>query len=329
MVFKREVKIPEPCMPLSPGQREHVNRFNEKVLSGAIKFEKVPCLCGSDDFKLLARYDRYSLLQDTVICKKCGLILSNPRMTDEEYRRFYETDTYRRCYESYDYLEGYLERYNESLGRHMVDMVLKVKRPDQISGVLEFGAGGGWNLVAFKKKGFDVTGYDYSPTLVELGRKQGLNLFQGTVDSIKGKFDVIILSHVIEHFTDLRASMKKLKEHLNPDGIFYIEVPDMKNFGIGQLQNAHTYYFTLPTLEFYMSQSGLKLVYNGPAQGIHLGAIFKDGGEPLGRDFLRGRYAAQRNDIYGIIRMYYLKRSLVNFLDRIGLKKPIKRLVKR
>ncbi len=325
MAFKKLAEFPEPCVPLSSRQKKYVDQFNKEALSGAVKFEKVPCLCGSEKFKLIAKYDRYSMLQDTVICKECGFILSNPRMTDEEYKRFYETDTYRKCYESFDYLEGYLARYDGSAGRHILDIVLKVKKAGQISKILEFGTGGGWNLLAFKEKGYDVTGYDYSPSLVELGRKHGLNLFQGTTDSIKGKFDVIILSHVIEHFTDLGTSMSKLKEHLNENGIFYIEVPDVKDFGMGHLQNAHTYYFTLPTLEFYVSKCGLKLIHHETAQGEHLVTIFTLGADALGRNFLKDEFGKMDR----IIRRYRVKRSMVGLLDALGLKERIKKIIKK
>ncbi len=325
MALMYSAKVPEPCVPYIPEQKKCIDRINKEITSRAIKFEKVPCLCGSEEFKSIAKYDRYSMLQGTVICKKCGLVLSNPRMTDEEYRRFYETDTYRKCYEPFNYPEGYMFKYSALSGKYMLGIILKAIGSRQIFKILEFGTGGGWNLLAFKEQGYDVTGYDYSHALVKLGKKQGLNLFQGTTGSIKGRFDVIILAHVIEHFTDLTASMRKLKEHLNHDGIFYIEVPDIKYFGLGQLQNAHTYYFTLPTLRFYMAKCGLKLVHHETVQGGHLGTIFASGGEELDEDFLKGHF----NEMDKVIRRYQAKRLAVELLDFLGLKKLIKKIAKR
>lgn len=323
--FKKPAIAPESYVPLSTKQKEYVDLFNEQISNGTIKFETVPCLCGKSDFDLIAQYDRYSMLQDTVICKRCGLILSNPRMTDSEYKKFYETDIYRKCYESYDYLEGYEAKYNASTGMHILDIVAKVKGTGRIKKVMEFGAGGGWNLIAFKEKGMDVIGYDYSSSLPELGKKHGINMFRGTIGSVSGKFDLIILSHVIEHFTDLCGSMKKLKEHINPGGFFYIEVPDIKNFDMGQLQVAHTYHFTLPTLRFYLSKCGLKLIYHETAQGVHLGAIFEAGKEELGRDFLAGHY----NQMRKLIKRYHMKKTVVCALKALGIKDSIKRFMQR
>ena len=99
------------CMPLGIEQIKHINSFNQGVMEKAIQFETVPCLCGFGEFDLIAKYDRYSMLQQTVMCRRCGLILSNPRMTEEEYALFYKTDNYRRCYTSIDYLDDCRKNY--------------------------------------------------------------------------------------------------------------------------------------------------------------------------------------------------------------------------
>jgi hypothetical protein len=41
-----------------------------------------------------------------------------------------------------------------------------------------------------------------------------------------GKFDGVILSHVMEHVRDLRPTIERVRELLNPAGWIYIEVPD-------------------------------------------------------------------------------------------------------
>lgn len=315
----------KPWLALSVEQRKCIELFNKAVLSNEIKFEVVSCLCGCNEFDLIAKYDRYSMLQDTVMCARCGLILSNPRMSEDDYVKFYETDTYRKCYEPFDYLNEYRKRYNIADTKHIFDTILKIRKLDQIKSVMEFGAGGGWNLMIFKEKGINVIGYDYSSKLVALGRERGLDLLQGGIDDINGKFDVIILNHVIEHFTNLINDIKKIKGHLNPDGIFYIAVPNIKNFSMGQIQNAHTYYFTLVTLQYYISHCGLRLIYRQPAEGIHIAAIFGEGKSILKQDFLRANYKEMRR----IIRRYYWERCLINIIEAMGLKEVIKFILRR
>lgn len=310
-------------VPLSSKQREYVELLNKTILSGTVKFETISCLCGCEEFDLIASYDRYSILQNTVICIKCGLIQSNPRMTEDGYTRFYKLEEYQNLYGSFNNLEEYRKKYSASSGKHIFDTIVNIKRTDRIKSVMEFGVGGGWNLIPFKDEGIDVTGYDYNSSLVSLGNEYGLNLFQGGIRDIAGKYDVIILNHVIEHFTDLIGDIKKLKEHLAPEGIFYIAIPNMKNFSMGQLQNAHTYYFTLSTLQYYMSECGLKLTHYEPAQGIHLATVFVNESAGLTSEFLNGHY----EEMSKIFKRYYLGESLGYFLQSVGLKKIMKRVM--
>ena len=310
----------KPFISLSEQQRQAVSLFNKRIASGEVDLETVPCLCGGGEFDLIATYDRYSMMQSTVLCRRCGLILSNPRFTNEEYVRFYKSDIYRKIYESYNYLEIYRQKYKVSTGKHIFDSITAVKNTNQIGRVMEFGAGGGWNLIPFKEKGISVTGYDYSLSLVSLGREYGLNLLQGEISDIDGNYDVIILNHVLEHLTDIKNSIKKLKEHLNPGGILYLAVPKIKNFSMGHFQVAHTYYFSLSTLQYYMSQCGLKMINNGIAEKIHMYAIFEDAGKNLGKDFLSGHYKEMKL----VIRRYYLG----EFSNRLFIIGSLKRLTR-
>ncbi len=65
---------------------------------GIYSFEDVPCcVCGGRDFEPLSEKDRYGLYMPVVICRDCGLIQTNPRMTQESYNQFYELE-YRKLY---------------------------------------------------------------------------------------------------------------------------------------------------------------------------------------------------------------------------------------
>ena len=103
-----------------------------------------------------------------------------------------------------------------------------------------------------------------------------------------GEFDLIILSHIVEHFLDPVGEVRKITDHLSASGVLYIEVPNADLFCPGGLQNAHTYFFSPRTLAHYMGGAGLsprKIARFGP----HIGGIF-DRSEAardcsLGREF--------------------------------------------
>ncbi len=261
-------------MRLSPRQSELVVEFNRKAEQGLIEFESVNCLCGSLEFDLIASVDRHSMRQKTIMCVRCGLIQSNPRMTDKEYAKFYSSDMYRLCYEGEDYLITYEDRYEPRHSRHIFDEISGIRTVDPTVSVLEVGAGGGWNLVLFANAGAAVVGIDYSESLVNMGNRHGLNMKQGSIDDIKGLYDIIIINHALEHFPDPVESLKKIIRHLDKSGLLYIGVPNIMNFGIGQLQNAHVYYFTPLTFEYYCAKAGLKSIKIGAAQEVHMFGTF-------------------------------------------------------
>ncbi|MFA6078153.1 MAG: class I SAM-dependent methyltransferase [Candidatus Omnitrophota bacterium] len=271
----REFHCPDkPYMDLTPEQSGIVNAFNHRVDGGEIELESIPCLCGSTVFDLVASVDRYSMHQKTVMCSQCGLLQSNPRMTDRQYRDFYSSDMYRLCYEGEDYLDVYKKRYDPEATRHIFDAILRVKKIGPGVDVLELGAGGGWNLVPFSASGANATGIDYSESLVKMGRGHGLNMQQGGIEKITGLFDIIVINHALEHFPDPVGSLQNIVQHLKADGLIYIAVPNIMNFGIGQLQNAHTYYFTPATFEHYCRKAGLIPVRTGAAETVHMFGIF-------------------------------------------------------
>lgn len=276
ILLQKEFNIPgRPVVECTQGQLNLVSEYNRKVKNGDLKLEAVPCLCGSLVFDLTARVDRYGMLQDTVICVACGLVQSNPRMASKEYVNFYSSDLYRMCYDGEDYLRKYEERYTLKHGKHIFDEVNKIARIDGESTVLEIGSGGGWNLLPFIDKGARVLGIDYSPSLVDLGIKHHIPMRQGSVETIAGKYDVILVNHVLEHFLNPVDSLRKIVCHCKPQGIIYISVPNILNFNMGQLQSAHTYYFSPYTLERYCAEAGLGLLAIGKAQNIHIFGIFR------------------------------------------------------
>ena len=58
------------------------------------------------------------------------------------------------------------------------------------------------------------------------------------------KYDLIILNHVIEHFIDPIEKLLQIKALLNQGGLLYLGLPNIQSYGIGQIQNAHYWYFS-------------------------------------------------------------------------------------
>jgi 2-polyprenyl-3-methyl-5-hydroxy-6-metoxy-1,4-benzoquinol methylase len=130
-------------------------------------------------------------------------------------------------------------------------------------------------LVAFREAGAKVAGTDYSPKLVALANEHGIEMQAGGLDVVTGTWDVIILSHVLEHFSDPLGVLRKLSTRLNKLGVLYVEVPNILHFNIGQLQSAHTYYFSPATLLQHCSNAGLTNLSHSAPRRNHQYAVFQ------------------------------------------------------
>jgi 2-polyprenyl-3-methyl-5-hydroxy-6-metoxy-1,4-benzoquinol methylase len=91
--------------------------------------------------------------------------------------------------------------------------------------ILEIGCGSGFLLQSLHDYGYNVSGIEPSFKAVELARNKGLNVYCDIFPSklLKDKkFDLIIMSHVLEHIKDTTEIINEVKNHLNPGGLFLL-----------------------------------------------------------------------------------------------------------
>lgn len=241
-------------------------------------------------------------------------------MTEKIYIEFYESDFYRRAYSELDTLAYAKDLFEQKYGRYIYDDCEPFLKNGSV--VMEFGCGGGWNLVKFQENGYKVIGYDYSPILTEYGRGQGLDIRQGGINNIEGFYDIIIMNHVVEHFVDLQRDLKKILVHLKPNGIVYIGVPNIENYSKQQFQNAHLFYFSPQTFLYYMDLYGLKQIKFGEAQGIHMYGVFSYPTSSRNDSSLENEYMRMNK----VIMRYKIRQRIAEIFAIFGVKKLIRQL---
>ena len=95
--------------------------------------------------------------------------------------------------------------------------------------LLELGCGEGKFLNAIADlKQLDAQGIDLSEAAIARARAKGLNARRASIEEIldgQERFDVIFMSHVLEHVEDPLAVVKNSKELLNPGGEIIFSVP--------------------------------------------------------------------------------------------------------
>ncbi len=263
-VLTKHPMFHDPAYPsevaLSAAQMEKIDSFNEKISAGEIEFESAPCPCGGDRFELITEFDRYRVWQPIVVCTECGLVQCQPRLTEPSLQWFYSSDFFREAYNG-DILIPMTDAKFERLargGRQRYERILEHLPSSKIGSVGEVGCAAGWNLYPFHEAGIPIMGADFGPHMIEFGKTKGMDLRVGDMSAFgDAKFDLLILSHVIEHVLDLDDFMARALCHLNPGGHVYVEVPDIADFCMGAFQTAHIYYFSMAHMDHLCARFGL------------------------------------------------------------------------
>lgn len=102
--------------------------------------------------------------------------------------------------------------------------------------LLDVGCGNGAFLERAKEMGWSTVGIDMDPKAVEFCRKNGLNVFEGTLtqspDDWKSSFEIVTLRHCIEHVQNPAEYLRIAYEMLKTGGEIWIAWPNTKSLGL-------------------------------------------------------------------------------------------------
>jgi SAM-dependent methyltransferase len=106
----------------------------------------------------------------------------------------------------------------------------EVARVKSVPTLCDIGCGGGQAMSRFKLAGYDTVGIEPDPAARLLANQFG-EVLEGTAEALPAKvagmqFDVVLLSHVLEHCIDPAAALGNVKQLLAPGGTAIIEVPN-------------------------------------------------------------------------------------------------------
>ncbi|MFH1523826.1 MAG: class I SAM-dependent methyltransferase [Chloroflexota bacterium] len=217
-------------------------------------------LCGGEHSII---FDRREFRSHTVInrlCQNCGLVFQSPRMTEAELAGFY-LEEYRRLQE--DSMTPTARNVNAQTAR--AESLCDFSRPilPLINRHLDIGCSTGILLQHFQRT------YKNQAVGVEPGEahrmyacKKGLTVYASLEDLEKAaetRFDLVSMSHVLEHLPDPIGYLTHLREHLlTPDGWLLLEIPNL--YAHDSFEVAHLYAFSPHTLREVLRWSGFDIV---------------------------------------------------------------------
>lgn len=222
-----------------------------------------PCLlCGSRVGHPLTVGHRHGIAAPVVCCDSCGLVFQNPVPTDTFLDTFYR-EHYRDVYSGSSTPTAEFLADQRSHGAEILAFCSPFLAAR--SRILDVGCGPGATLDAFRDAGHQVSGIEPGPYGAWGAEHLGLDLRSDSLDKVAAlgeRFDLVILSFVLEHLRDPVGSLRAAREALAHCGHVYVEVPDLVG-NAGRLEDyvhvAHISYFTPTTLRAGLARAGLEV----------------------------------------------------------------------
>lgn len=256
---------------LSDIQIETIDNIKNLISEGRLKLVKNFCLCNNPNPEkdyVLAEKDRYGLPIKNVVCSKCGLVRSDEIFDEDSNMDFYK-NYYRLMYTGLQIPSADFFNNQVNIGNRFLSLVKAKIDLDSIQNIAEIGCGAGGILMPFMNLGKNVRGFDYNDDYLAFGCSKGLNLIKGDYNNFlkEEELDLIIVSHVMEHFIDPISELKSIIKKLKPGKFLLIEVPGIfsikkqYHLPIRYFQNAHVYNFYKDYLLVLFKSLGLKVIY--------------------------------------------------------------------
>lgn len=212
--------------------------------------------------------------------------------------------------------EGYLRRqgpFAERILHHKAKLRIRDIYQIQPTGkFLDLGCGTGELIGAAKEAGYDVEGLDYSESLARyVSKKYGVTVHQGESSQVEltERYDVIAMSHVIEHVPNPQATIHSIISMLKPGGLLYLATPNIdcweaKYSGWGSYEPYHLMYFNPHTIKLLLEQAEFQIL------SIRTGEPYSAWLNTVMRSALPGQHATARqsvhNDVEGKLKLPFV-----------------------
>lgn len=241
------------------------------------EFETVPCnLCGKADFFVLSKRAANGRKTRTCLCKNCGLIFINPRMTkawyDIYYKNFYREDRklsrgHSDKAEDLDLNFKISGRFGDALGARLKNFLLNGL-------TLDIGSSTGGTLFGLKESVSAIEIYGIEPSLKEseYARRKGVETYQGLFENFTAKNQILSAANILcvrslNHLLNPRRFFEWSWGSLKEGGNLILYV---KNFRYqarragsveAGVQIDHPYMFTPEALKYFVESIGFNVVH--------------------------------------------------------------------
>jgi len=174
------------------------------------------------------------------------------------------------------FYDSFAKRKRNKLGAFLNEkvweMLVKTAAAYDPEKILEIGIGRGGIYEKLKEKisRMEYTGIEASDICYEEARKKGINAIKCFVPPFpqeleRGTFDMIIMSHVLEHFVDYKEVLGVLdgmNSLLKPGGKVILFHPDARDWGADfyECDYSHSYFTTRNRVDNLLHDTGFRII---------------------------------------------------------------------
>ncbi|MEP3278160.1 MAG: class I SAM-dependent methyltransferase [Stappiaceae bacterium] len=243
-------------------------------------FRFTKCICGNTRSYLISTVSRHRNFLPIVACSGCGTLRANPYFSEETAAHYYGQ------------VYGKVKRegrtpeqlFNEQRKKSLSPFLSEFK--EEFSTVLDFGGGAGGKTSELRSLGKSISLHEVEGEYSQFAYAQGILPYDSTL-----KYDLVVVSHVIEHMIDPVTQMGEIvRDCCTENGLLLVATPIIDRQRSRQwLQHfhiAHKYYFTHDALIGMMAALGCSLIHQNHKDAY----LFKVGVDP-DSDFVSSSYA--------------------------------------
>lgn len=257
-------------------KRPGIARLLGKIQNGTYKRIKNDCLCGNtapEMDEVISRLEMHAIDLQVLLCRKCGLIRSADVFDEASNADYYRNEYREILHGGNDVIEDFFTSQLDR-GSHFLRILEKTGVIGEIESVVEIGCGSGGILYPFHRIGKKVSGYDYDDDYLEFGRTRGMEMIcvgESSAAIPYGSPDLLILSHVVEHFLNPTKELLRYIEKVKAGKLLLIEVPgifcevtkrELHGYPSRYFQLAHVFqFFYRDYLEIFYKALGLQIIY--------------------------------------------------------------------
>lgn len=178
--------------------------------------------CGSDACVRVGEKDKFAMSR----CRACGTlyVAELPGAGElEDYDSYYGAENL---------------AVPEFINKRLDEIIAGFEPYKQNGLLLDVGCGAGTFMQAARRSGWDAVGVEVSATAAEHNRAEGFEVFNGELADARypeGRFDVVVLSEVLEHVAEPGEMLREVLRVMRPGGLLWATTPNGHGFSARSL----------------------------------------------------------------------------------------------